>query len=114
MCVRVCIKSLSFFFPNNFYLFKLPTYLGDKYHSLIHFPLFPQKKMFMHLLYLPFPRDLIVKLNNSFKHRTTQMKNDIANVKSPVRYHPIKIPHITNVLGIFPALFENVLSYFFN
>ena len=42
------------------------------------------------------------------------MKNDIANVKSPVRYHPIKIPHITNLLGIFPALFENVLSYFFN
>lgn len=42
------------------------------------------------------------------------MKNDIANVKNPVRYHPIKIPHITNLLGIFPALFENVLSYFFN
>ena len=77
VCVCVCIKSLSFFFPNNFYLFKLPTYLGERYHSLIHFLLFPRKKMFVHLLYLPFPRDLIVKLNNSFKHRTTQLKNDI-------------------------------------
>lgn len=72
------------------------------------------EKMFMHLLYLPFPRDLIVKLNNSFKHRTPQLKNDIANVKNSVRYHSIKIPHITNLLGISSSLIWKCLKLFFN